>query len=185
MMAIWPPRPRAWGICLNKVELHIALVRGDGYLWLGPERFQASIGARGIVRHKEEGDSGTPAGRLALRRVLYRADRVALPRCAVPTEPIARGDGWCDDPHHADYNCMIRLPLAARHEALWREDALYDVIGVLGWNDAPVVRGRGSAIFLHAARPDYRPTAGCIALAPADLIAVLAKGLTAIDVIGD
>lgn len=166
-------------MCLN----NIAQVRGDGYLWLAQERFRAAIGARGIVRHKEEGDRGTPAGLLALRRVLYRADRIAMPRCAVLTEPIARSDGWCDDPQHADYNRMIRVPHAGRHEALWRDDALYDVIGVLGWNDAPVMPGRGSAIFLHAARPDYAPTAGCIALAPDDLIAVLARGLTAIEVI--
>jgi L,D-peptidoglycan transpeptidase YkuD (ErfK/YbiS/YcfS/YnhG family) len=169
---------------LSNLPTGIATLRGDGFLWLGDQRFQAAIGARGIVQHKQEGDSGTPAGLLALRRVLYRADRIALPQCVRPTEPIARNDGWCDDPDDAGYNQMIRLPHAARHEMLWRDDALYDVIGVLGWNDQPIIRGSGSAIFLHAARPDYRPTAGCIALAPADLIAVLARGLSAIEVIG-
>ena len=72
----------------------------------------------------------------------------------------------------------MRLPHEARCEALWRPDGLYDVIGVLGWNDAPVERGRGSAIFLHVARPDYGPTEGCVALALPDLLQVLAAGVT-------
>jgi L,D-peptidoglycan transpeptidase YkuD (ErfK/YbiS/YcfS/YnhG family) len=72
----------------------------------------------------------------------------------------------------------VQIPYAGRHEALWRTDGVYDVIGVLGWNDAPVVRGRGSAIFIHVASPDRRPTEGCVALAEPDLRAVLAAGLT-------
>jgi L,D-peptidoglycan transpeptidase YkuD (ErfK/YbiS/YcfS/YnhG family) len=119
---------------------------------------------------------------LPLRRVLYRADRLAAPRAALPVAPIAPDDGWCDDPTHADYNTQIRRPHPARHEELWRADAIYDVIGVLGWNDAPVARGRGSAIFLHLARPDFSPTEGCIALEQRALLEVLAQGLTAIEV---
>ncbi|GAN78390.1 hypothetical protein Asru_0808_02 [Acidisphaera rubrifaciens HS-AP3] len=102
----------------------------------------------------------------------------------MPVEPIAPTDGWCDDPRDAAYNTPVTLPYDASHEALWRADALYDVIGVLGWNDAPVERGRGSAIFLHVARPDYAPTEGCVALAAEDVRAVLAAGLTAIEVRG-
>jgi L,D-peptidoglycan transpeptidase YkuD (ErfK/YbiS/YcfS/YnhG family) len=101
----------------------------------------------------------------------------------VPKEPLAPEDGWCDDPTHADYNRQVRLPHPARHEELWRADALYDVIGVLGWNDAPVQRGRGSAIFLHLARPDFAPTEGCVALAQSDLLRLLAAGLRALDVV--
>lgn len=158
-----------------------AQVPGDGFLSLPGRRYRVAIGERGIATHKEEGDRFTPAGILALRRVLFRADRLAAPDCAVPTEPIGRDEAWCDDPGHPDYNRMIRLPHSARHETLWRDDGLYDMLGVLGWNDSPVVPGRGSAIFIHIARRDYRPTAGCIALALPDLIAVLAVGLTAID----
>jgi len=113
-----------------------------------------------------------------LRRVLYRADRGPPPVCAVPIEPLAPDDGWCDDPAHADYNRMVHLPHDGRCEALWRTDALYDLIGVLGWNDAPMVRGMGSAIFLHIATPDYAPTDGCVALALGDLRRVMAAGLT-------
>ncbi len=100
----------------------------------------------------------------------------------MPVEPIAPEDGWCDDPLDGRYNRSVRLPYAGQHEELWRRDALYDIVGVLGWNDAPVVPGQGSAIFLHVARPDYTATEGCIALATPDLRALLAAGLSAIRV---
>lgn len=161
-----------------------ALVFPDGRLLLGARLFRAALGRGGLrsPTEKQEGDGATPAALLPLRRVLYRADRGPIPRAAVPREPIAETDGWCDDPAHPDYNRPVRLPHPAHCEELWRGDAVYDIVGVLGWNDAPVQRGRGSAIFLHVARPDYAPTAGCIALAEADLRAVLAAGLTALRV---
>jgi L,D-peptidoglycan transpeptidase YkuD (ErfK/YbiS/YcfS/YnhG family) len=151
-------------------------------LTLMAHRWRCAIGRGGIRPDKQEGDGATPRATLALRRVLYRADRGRAPACAVPVEPIGRADGWCDDSADPAYNRPVTLPYAGRHEELWREDGLYDIVGVLGWNDAPVVRGRGSAIFLHIARPDYAPTEGCIALSPADLRAALAAGLTAIEV---
>jgi len=160
-----------------------AIVHPDGRLiWRG-QTIRAAIGAAGVHVWKEEGDSATPAGLLPLRRVLYRGDRVPPPRCTVPVEPIGASDGWCDDPGHRDYNRLVRLPHDARHEELWRGDAVYDVIGVLGWNDSPVAKGRGSAIFLHVARPDYAPTEGCVALSLPDLTRILAEGLTAIRVL--
>ena len=157
-----------------------ALVTPDGRLVLGREVFRAALGRGGIRADKHEGDGATPAGLLPLRRVLYRADRMAIPRAAVPREPIADTDGWCDDPGHTDYNRMVRLPHPARCEEVWRRDGVYDLVGVLGWNDAPVERGRGSAIFLHVARAGYAPTEGCVALALPDLLAVLAAGVTAL-----
>lgn len=161
----------------------VARVTPDGILRLGRDAWRCVLGKGGVRQDKQEGDGATPVGLLPLRRVLYRADRLAPPACVVPREPLAPDDGWCDDPHHPDYNRHIRLPHPARHEHLWREDAVYDIIGVLGWNDAPVQRGRGSAIFLHLARPDGAPTEGCIALAERDLRAVLARGLAAIEVL--
>ena len=155
-----------------------AIVHRDGRLVLGGQVFRVALGRGGVRVDKQEGDGATPAGLLALRRVLYRADRGPPPACAVPIEPLAPDDGWCDDPAHADYNRMVRLPHDGRCEALWRADAVYDVIGVLGWNDTPVVRGMGSAIFLHVAKPDYAPTDGCVALALGDLRRALAAGLT-------
>ncbi len=163
---------------------HIVDVPTRPALRIGSLLVPAVLGAGGIRSDKVEGDGATPAGLLSLRRVLYRADRGAAPACAVPREALAPDDGWCDDPVHPDYNRAVRLPHPARHERLWRKDRLYDVVGVLGWNDDPVVPGRGSAIFLHAAHPDGRPTEGCIALAPDALREVLAAGLVAIEVPG-
>jgi L,D-peptidoglycan transpeptidase YkuD (ErfK/YbiS/YcfS/YnhG family) len=145
--------------------------------------FRAVCGAAGTTEHKREGDMATPAGRLRLLRVLYRADRGKAPRCAVPIEPIAPDDGWCDDPADAAYNQPVTLPYPGRHEALWRDDSIYDIAGILDWNSSPVIPGNGSAIFLHLATPDLSPTAGCIALALPDLRACLEAGLTAIQVI--
>lgn len=160
-----------------------AIVHKQGLLELRGLSWRCALGRGGVRTFKEEGDGATPAGVLPLRRVLYRADRVAVPRAAVPREPIDAQDGWCDDPQHADYNRQIRLPHPARHEELWRRDELYDIVGVLGWNDAPVAPGRGSAIFLHVARADYAPTEGCVALARADLLAVLEAGVTSLRVL--
>jgi L,D-peptidoglycan transpeptidase YkuD (ErfK/YbiS/YcfS/YnhG family) len=156
-----------------------AIVHRDGRLVLAGQVFRVALG-RGGVRgvDKQERDGATPAGVLPLRRVLYRADRGPPPACAVPIEPLAPDDGWCDDPGHADYNRIVRLPHDGRYEELWRADAVYDLIGVLGWNDTPVIRGRGSAIFLHVARADYAPTEGCVALALGDLRRLLADGVT-------
>jgi L,D-peptidoglycan transpeptidase YkuD (ErfK/YbiS/YcfS/YnhG family) len=159
-----------------------ALLLPSGLLRFQGQNYRAALGRAGVSPTKHEGDGITPLTVLPLRRVFYRADRIAKPRCAKPVEALAPNEGWCDDPRDPNYNRMVRLPYAANHEALWREDPLYDLIGVLGWNDAPVERGRGSAIFLHVATPDYAPTAGCVALALGDLLAILAAGLTAIRV---
>ena len=160
-----------------------AIVHPRGLVELRGHSWRCALGRGGVRLHKEEGDGATPAGRLPLRRILYRADRVPAPRTALPREPIGAQDGWCDDPGHADYNRQVRLPHPARHEELWRRDGLYDVVGVLGWNDAPVLRGRGSAIFLHVARADYAPTEGCVALSRPDLLAVLGAGVTGLRVL--
>lgn len=162
----------------------LAELSADGLLHLPGRTLRAALGRTGISARKQEGDGATPAGTLPLRRVLYRADRLGPPRCVVPLEPIAPNDGWCDDPASPRYNRPVTLPFEDSHEELWRADGLYDVIGVLGWNDAPPERGRGSAIFLHVASPDYAPTAGCIALALPDLLALLAAGLRGIEVRG-
>ncbi|MCH4091484.1 L,D-transpeptidase family protein [Acetobacter sp.] len=152
--------------------------------------FPAVIGAAGVTHHKEEGDHATPVGALPLRKLFYRADRVSRPILGPASsdgarlllEPVTRQDGWCDDPSHADYNRQITLPHPARHEKLWHEDHVYDIIGVLGYNDDPPVPGRGSAIFLHLQSPDRAPTEGCIALTEADLREALAMGLASITV---
>ena len=160
---------------------------GSAVLQAGTTRVRVAVGRGGAGTDKREGDGMTPLGFLPLRRVLFRADRLAaaeLPGLAagVSGERIAPSDGWCDDPQHADYNTAVTLPHRGRHERLWREDGAYDIVGVLGWNDDPVVRGRGSAIFLHVAGSGFGPTDGCLALARADLLALLRAGLDGIEV---
>ncbi len=149
-------------------------VTADGWLFARGQRFICALGRGGVRRDKHEGDGVTPAGIWPIRNVLYRADKISAPATRLPVAAIAHDDGWCDDPNHPDYNRPIKLPHPARHETLWRDDALYDVIVVLGYNDAPVVPGKGSAIFMHGARPLWQPTEGCVALAPLDLRAILA-----------
>lgn len=116
----------------------------------------------------------TPAGIHPFRGVFFREDRLAEPISALPCQVIGEVDGWCDDPADPAYNRLIQLPYPARHEQLMREDALYDLIIVLGYNDDPVVPGKGSAIFLHVAQADYAPTQGCVGLALKDLLTLLA-----------
>ena len=160
-----------------------AVVTPNGWLTLGTARYRAALGRAGVSARKMEADEATPAGVLPLRRVLFRADRVGVFACPVLREPLAPEDGWCDDAGHPAYNTQVRLQFDARHEVLWRGDAVYDVIGVLGWNDAPVAPRRGSAIFLHVARPDYAPTEGCVALALPDLLALLSAGVTSLKIL--
>lgn len=150
-------------------------------------RYACAIGKAGRVaaEAKREGDHQTPIGTWRLRECWYRPDRLAAPETGLVVRPITALDGWCDDPSHPQYNQHVRLPFAASHEILWREDYVYDLIIPLGYNDDPVVAGMGSAIFLHVARPDfersnneaiahaYKGTEGCVALAVEDVLALL------------
>ena len=149
-------------------------VGADGRLSFRGRRYRCALGRAGIVADKREGDGATPAGEFPLRRLLYRPDRLPEPATGLEVLPIGPDDGWCDAPEDAAYNRPVRLPHPASAERLWREDRLYDLVVVLGHNDDPPRPGLGSAIFLHVARPDYGPTEGCVALAPDDLLEVLA-----------
>lgn len=143
--------------------------------WAG-ESHPCAVGRSGVVAatRKREGDGASPAGAWPMRRLLYRADRLAQPETGLPVAAIAEDDGWCDDPQDGAYNQPVQFPYAASHERLWRDDEIYDLIVVLGHNDAPVRPGQGSAIFLHCARPGFTPTEGCVALAPETLLRLLA-----------
>ncbi|MDH5749854.1 MAG: L,D-transpeptidase family protein [Rhodospirillales bacterium] len=152
--------------------MEITVFANGQMLWNG-RNIRCALGRGGVGRTKREGDGQTPAGRLPLRRVLYRPDRLAAPETALPVRALDERDGWCDDPNDPAYNTLIRLPHPAHHEKLWRDDSLYDLIVELGYNDAPVVPGSGSAIFLHLAKPDYAPTEGCVAVAREDLLLLL------------
>jgi L,D-peptidoglycan transpeptidase YkuD (ErfK/YbiS/YcfS/YnhG family) len=149
------------------------LVSRDGVLRWGECSVRCALGRSGIRFDKREGDGATPAGNYPLRMVYFRADRLAPPATGLAITTITADAGWCDDPVDPQYNRPVRLPYAGRHERLWRDDHLYDLLAVIGYNDQPVRPERGSAIFLHVAHTDYAPTEGCVALALADLCRLL------------
>jgi L,D-peptidoglycan transpeptidase YkuD (ErfK/YbiS/YcfS/YnhG family) len=161
-------------------DLHVS---ADGFALCAGRRYCCALGRTGVALQKREGDHCTPLGSFPLRQVFYRPDRMAAPATRLPCRALTPHDGWCDDVAAADYNRLIALPHPARHEMLWREDAVYDVIVVVGYNDAPVVPGHGSAIFLHLARDEYAGTEGCVAFARADLLAILAELATGSQVV--
>jgi len=134
---------------------------------------RAATGPAGIAVKGGEGDGITPRGSFPVREIFYRADRIAPPHTQLPVRRIEKDDGWCDAPDDPNYNRLVKLPYPASAENMWRDDALYDLLAVLGYNDDPVVPGKGSAIFLHLARSDYSATHGCVALAPDDLRAAI------------
>jgi L,D-peptidoglycan transpeptidase YkuD (ErfK/YbiS/YcfS/YnhG family) len=151
----------------------LAAGRRQGMLELGNLRFPCALGRSGGRVRKREGDGATPIGRWALRKVLYRPDHLRHPRTALAVGIISKLDGWCDAAPDRNYNRRVRHPYAASAERLWRQDELYDVLVVLGYNERPRMRGRGSAVFMHVARPGYAPTEGCIALARAHLLRLI------------
>lgn len=153
-------------------ELHIT---PTSVSWNG-QAYRCAIGRGGLSAHKCEGDGTTPLGRFALRELLYRADRLKLPPTQLPSRAIRPTDSWCDIPTHPHYNRLIEVAEndtehAAEH--LWRNDHIYDLIIPIGYNDDPPIAAKGSAVFIHLARPGYPPTAGCIALDRADLLQLL------------
>ncbi|HKR20567.1 MAG TPA: L,D-transpeptidase family protein [Stellaceae bacterium] len=151
------------------------LVEPAGWAHWGAQRLRCAVGKGGVRAAKREGDGATPVGAFVMRQLLYRPDRGIAPITRLPMAPIANDDGWCDDPTDVAYNRPVKLPYRARAERLWRDDRLYDLLVVLGYNDDPAIAGAGSAIFLHVAAADYTPTEGCVALAPDDLRRVMAE----------
>ena len=141
-----------------------------GWATLGEKRWRCVIGAGGVREDKVEGDGATPVGEYPLRRLYFRNDRLVLPKVRLPARPIGEHDGWCDDPRSSSYNRMVRVPNDWSHEKMWREDGLYDLVVVVGYNDDPPEGEWGSAIFLHIARDDMGATQGCVAFARADLL---------------
>jgi L,D-peptidoglycan transpeptidase YkuD (ErfK/YbiS/YcfS/YnhG family) len=157
-------------------DIHVESDRPDsttGLLKIAGQVFPCTLGRGGVKADKVEGDGATPIGAFALRTVFYRADRMPCPETGLPCDILTPDLGWCEKPDHPDYNRAVRLPHDAVTDHMFRDDGLYDVCVIVGHNDAPVVPGLGSAIFIHLARPDFTPTAGCVGLRRDDLLTVL------------
>lgn len=153
-------------------------VTSDSTLEFNGKTYRCAVGKKGFAQAKREGDNCTPIGSFPLRECWYRADKIPAPETKLPLRIIQKDDGWCDASEHLDYNKHVKLPFAASHENLWREDDVYDVVVPLGYNDNPTVSGKGSAIFMHVAKlseegPGYEGTEGCVALSKDDLLEIL------------
>ena len=147
----------------------------QGWLAAGPWTLPVALGRSGIKANKREGDGATPRGTFRPVRLWWRADRHPRPPTRLPVRRIGADDGWCEDPADRRYNRPLKLAPAGTADRLKRSDALYDYIVELDHNTRPRVAGRGSAVFIHAARPGFAPTAGCIALKLKTLRRLLAR----------
>ena len=143
------------------------------YLTFRDYQFRCSIGKSGFSKNKKEGDGFTPVGTFFIENIYYRADKIKNLDTKINKIIINESDGWCDDPNHKKYNQLIRFPFNFSAEQLFREDSLYNVVCVLNYNTKPVRPGIGSAIFMHVAHNDYKPTEGCVALKQEDLTYIL------------
>jgi len=146
-----------------------------GLLIAGGRSIPVALGRGGIRANKHEGDGGTPRGTYYPRRLWFRADRHARPRTLLPTRAIGPDDAWDEDPLSRRYNRPVRRGREAAGDRLMRADALYDFIVEIDHNTRPRIAGRGSAVFLHLARPGFAPTAGCIAMTPAAMLQLLKR----------
>jgi L,D-peptidoglycan transpeptidase YkuD (ErfK/YbiS/YcfS/YnhG family) len=149
--------------------------KSQGWLFAGPLAMPVALGRTGIKADKREGDGGTPRGRFRPLRLWWRADRLPRPRTLLPVRRIGPDDAWCEDPHDRRYNQPFRRSANEPGDRLRRGDGLYDMIIEIDHNTRPRGAGRGSAVFIHVARPAFAPTAGCVALRPRDLKTLLSR----------
>ncbi len=161
------PQARTFAVRVSPTDRLKALVR------IGPITLQAALGRGGVTAFKREGDGGTPRAAMAVLAGFRRGGMLTPDHAGLKLRRVGCRDGWCDAPDHAAYNRHVRLPFAASHETLVRDDILYDFGFVLDWNIRSRRRGAGSAIFLHVAKPGFPPTQGCIALKRRDMLRLM------------
>ena len=140
------------------------IINKSGYLKYKNLKFRCALGKAGIGKKKVEGDNITPKGTFKIVKIYYRADRVKKMPSKFRLIKITKKMGWCDDPNSKDYNQLINLPIKYTYEKIYRKDSVYDLLIVLNYNIMPTIKNKGSAIFIHVARKNYKKTSGCIAL---------------------
>ena len=149
------------------------IINKSGYLKYKDFKFKCALGKAGVGKKKIEGDCITPKGKYKIIKVFYRTDRVKKIKSNFRLYKIKKNMGWCDDPLSKSYNKLIKLPSKFSHEKLYRKDKLYDLVLVLNYNLKPIIKNKGSAIFIHIANKNYKLTKGCISLNKKDLIFLL------------
>ena len=145
------------------------------FLYFKNYKLRCTIGKRGISSRKLEGDKKTPKGEFKLKYILYRKDRVIDLKTRLKKVIINKKLGWCDDPNSSYYNKIINYPYKHSSEKLWRKENVYDIIIVIDYNLNPIVKNKGSAIFLHIAKRKYKPTNGCIAVSKKNIKLIVSK----------
>ena len=151
------------------------IINKSGYLKYKNIKFKCALGKSGIGKKRIEGDNITPKGTFKIIKIYYRKDRIKKINSIFKLIEIKKDMGWCDDPESKKYNQLIKLPSKYRHEKLFRNDRIYDLMIVLNYNMSPVIKNKGSAIFIHIAKNNYNKTKGCIALKKKDLIEIVSK----------
>jgi L,D-peptidoglycan transpeptidase YkuD (ErfK/YbiS/YcfS/YnhG family) len=151
------------------------IINKSGYLKYKNLKFRCSLGKAGIGIKKREGDNLTPKGKFKLIQVFYRADRIKKIKTNLPKKIITRNMGWCDDSRSDNYNRLIKLPFNFSYERLYRRDNIYDLVVLINYNTKPIIKNKGSAIFIHISRKNFSPTRGCIALKKENLLQILSK----------
>ena len=153
--------------------MHIKI--NKNYLSYDKYKVKCALGKRGIGTKKKEGDKITPKGRYNIKFLLYRKDRFKKVKTKLKKVIIKKNMGWCDDPSSKNYNKLIRLPVKYSHEKLYKYDNSYDIILVLNYNMHPIKKGKGSAIFIHIAKKNYKKTLGCVAISKVSLLKIITK----------
>ena len=148
-------------------------VKKTGILKFAKYTIKCFLGKKGITSNKKEGDFKTPEGTFFLRYVMYRPDRIKIPKTNLPIRIIKKNHICCDNPEHPNYNKIFETKNLNLGEKLWRKDFLYDIVVVIGYNDNPIVKDKGSAIFLHLTNKKYKATRGCVAILKKDFVKIL------------
>ena len=151
------------------------IINKYGYLKYKDLKFKCALGKSGVGKKKIEGDNITPQGIYKIIKIYYRKDRIKKISSKFKLIKIKKNRGWCDDPKSNKYNQLINLPSDFNHEKLYRRDSVYDLILILNYNMNPIVKGKGSGIFIHISKKNYKKTAGCIALKKSHLIQLVKK----------
>ena len=151
------------------------IINKSGYLKYKNLKFRCALGKSGIKKKTREGDNVTPKGTYKILKVYYRKDRIKKIKAPFKKIKITKKIGWCDDVKSKCYNKQIGTPTSLSHEKLHRNDNIYDIICVINYNTKPIVINKGSAIFLHITRGNYKNTRGCIALKKNHLLKLLAS----------
>ena len=151
------------------------IVKNSAHLEYKNLNFRCALGKAGIGVKKMEGDNVTPRGIFKITKIYYRSDKIKNIKTSLKKIEIKKDMGWCDDPNSNFYNKEIKLPSKFSHEKLYRKDNLYDLLAVLDYNMNPVIKRKGSAIFIHIASKSYKKTKGCIALKKKHLIKILSQ----------